>query len=67
MDTNEIDNEEIYSFEPDDQVLDATRIQMVLGSLEKSLVDKIILNIESLDINSGVAQKCYKNFRTFWS
>ncbi len=62
MDTNEIDIEEIYSFEPDDQELDATKIQMVLGSLEKSLVDKIILNIESLDINSGVALKCHKNF-----
>ncbi len=46
MTLSAVENEEIYSFDQDDQFLDATRIQMVLGSLEKSLVDKIISNID---------------------
>ena len=38
MSLNEFENEDSYPFDQNDQLLDATRIQMVLGSLEKSLV-----------------------------
>ena len=62
MTLSAVENEEIYSFDQDDQFLDATRIQMVLGSLEKSLVDKIISNIDSVDTESGAGQKCKRYF-----
>ena len=46
----ESEKDDIYEISADDEVLDATRIQMVLGSLEKSLVDLILkdLNIIAL-------------------
>ena len=62
MTLSAVENEEIYSFDQDDQFLDATRIQMVLGSLEKSLVDKIISNIDSVDTESGAGLKCKRYF-----
>ena len=62
MSLNEIENEDSYPFDQNDQLLDATRIQMVLGSLEKSLVDKVIANINALDIDAGAAAKTHKYF-----
>ena len=35
------ENSEIYEYSEDDQIVEATKIQMVLGTLEKSLVDLI--------------------------
>ena len=62
MSLNEIENEDSYPFDQNDQLLDATRIQMVLGSLEKSLVDKVIANTNTLDIDTGAAAKTTKYF-----
>ena len=62
MSLNEIENEDSYPFDQNDQLLDATRIQMVLGSLEKSLVDKVLANSNALDIDTGAAAKTTKYF-----
>ena len=56
------ENDNLYDFDENEEILDATRIQMVLGSLEKSLVDKILENVENIDIHSGAAKKTYDYF-----
>ena len=56
------ENSEIYEYSEDDQILEATKIQMVLGTLEKSLVDLIFKDIHNFDRKSGAAAKAYKSF-----
>ena len=46
----ESEKEDIYQISEDDELLDATRIQMVLGSLEKSLVDLILKDLNIIMI-----------------
>ncbi len=58
----EIEKEDIYEISDDDELLDATRIQMVLGSLEKCLVDMVYKDINNFDIKSGAGNKAYKQF-----
>ena len=58
----ESEKEDIYQISEDDELLDATRIQMVLGSLEKSLVDLIYKDVHNFDIKSGAGNKAYKSF-----
>ena len=58
----ESEKEDIYQISEDDELLDATRIQMVLGSLEKSLVDVIYKDVHNFDIKSGAGNKAYKSF-----
>ena len=56
------ENSEIYEYSEDDQIVEATKIQMVLGTLEKSLVDLIFKDIHNFDRKSGAAGKAYKSF-----
>jgi len=58
----ESEKDDIYEISADDEVLDPTRIQMVLGSLEKSLVDLILKDLNNFDIKSGAGNKAYKTF-----
>ncbi len=58
----ESEKEDIYEISDDDELLDATRIQMVLGSLEKCLVDLIYKDLHNFDIKSGAGNKAYKYF-----
>ena len=58
----ESEKDDIYEISADDEELDRTRIQMVLGSLEISLVDLILKNLNNFDVKSGVGNKVYKSF-----
>ena len=64
MDSIDNFSSEIYEYEEDDEILDATKTQMVLGSLEKSLVNLIIKEIHNFDKNSGLTNKAYIAFTT---
>lgn len=51
----------------EDETIEPTKIQMVLGALERCLVDYTIANLNHLDFTSGAAKRAYSEFESAWS
>jgi hypothetical protein len=52
-----------YVYSTDEVLVEQTKCQMVLGSLERCLAERIIKNINQIELSSGPASKAYAVFK----
>lgn len=57
------DDDDEYIYTTDEVLVEQTKCQMVLGSLERCLAERIIDNINQIDLSSGPASKAYVVFK----
>jgi hypothetical protein len=57
------DNDDDYIYSTDEVLVEQTKCQMVLGSLERCLAERIIENINQIDFSSGPASKAHAAFK----